>query len=219
MREAPTILALFSIVAFFVIAVLLLLSNRGKTGPVESALRTLAAQTSGVYRRKFVGAGQMVEFSQGGRHFTFEVASSLAGSGDAMASHLRLRASVPFQPIQPFELVLDPKAVREIVIRLKKTAAVDTLLDIPPIDDVYRVRTSDPQMAVALLSDAVLQRQLAAVAKHTSRLAIGPHNNRAWIAFGEDEEQVSGERLLAIRDLLATFLTALERYGVAVLVQ
>lgn len=205
--------ALLALAAFFLISALLLLSNRGKTSPVQSALRALAAHTGGTYQRKPIGFGQVVEFDHGGRQFTFEVATGLAGPGDAMASYRSFRASATYQPIRPFELTLDPKVVREVSVRLQNTAAVQTVKGTPLIDDIYHVRTSDPQIAAALLSDVALMRQLAVVAKPTSRLAIGPHDAGASVAFSEEEEPVTADRLLAIRDMLAALLAALERNG------
>ena len=216
MRKMPSTIALLAIAAFLLLAALLLLSNRGKTSPIQAALRALAAQTGGTYQRKAVGFGQVVEFEKGNHLFTFETASSLAGPGDASASYRSLRASTSYNPTRPFELMLEPKAAHEVVIKLGQSHTAETVLGIPVIDDTYRVLTSDPQMAGALLGDASVQRHLTAVAARTSRLAIGPHESAAWIAFGEEEEAISTDRLLAIRDLLTALLAALERNGLAV---
>lgn len=214
-EKMPPTIALLAVAAFLLLAFLLLLSNRGKTSPTQSALRDLAAQTGGTYQRKSVGFGQVVEFEQGGHRFVFETTGSLAGSGDAIASYQSLRAFVSYQPVQPFELTLDPKNVREITLTLKPSDVSQVILGIPAIDDGYSVRASDSQIAAALLNDAAVQRQLATAAARTSRLAIGPHDGNAWVAFGEEEEALTGERLLAIRDLLTALLAALEHDGLA----
>lgn len=150
--------------------------------------------------------------------------SSLAGPGESIASFRQLSVYGEYRQLRSFVLELTPKAVASCSLTLAVDRPRVVTLDIPELDDVYSIRTSDAALAAALLRDPQVLARLVAVCRPTSSLYIGPVPagllqracaDRGTVAFNEEEEPVTFERLLALRDLLTTLLASLARQQVA----
>ena len=186
---------------------LLMWSDHDKPAPTREALRKFAERSDGAYRRTAVGFGAVVELRVQGWPLVFEVANTLGGPGDSIASYRSFRASGVFRAATPFELTLEPRSVPASG-QAAGGGATEALLGIPEINAAYRVRTTDAQIGARLLGDPALRQRLAQASQRASRVTIGPHDGAVWVAFGEDETQLTPERLMSIRDLLVSLLDA-----------
>lgn len=223
-KSMPTFVILAALVAFVVVAALLVHAGRGAPDPASTALRVFAQQTQGQYARQFAGFGRMVALEADGWLLTFKVSSGLAGPGESIASFRQLNAYSEYRQLRPFVLELTPKAVAGRSLTLAVDRPPVATLVIPEIADAYSIRTSDAALAAVLLRDPQVLAHLVAVCRPTSSLSIGPVHagllqrtvvDRGAVAFNEEEEPVTLERLLAIRDLLTTLLAGLARQQVA----
>ncbi len=220
----PLSVILGALLIFAVVAALLMAANRGRPGPTRAALQAFAQQAQGTFRRQVAGFGQVVKLPAGGWPLTFTVSYSLDGPGTAIVSYQHLNAYGEYRPLRPFELELLPKAVarRSWVLAARRPPVVT--LGLPELDSIYSVRTSDAAAAAALLGEPAVLARLTAACRPSSSLYIGPLTagllqraiaDRGAVAFNEEEEPVTVERLLAIRDLLTALLDGLVQQQVA----
>lgn len=218
----PISVILAALVVFAVVAVLLVHAGRGVPDPTSAALQAFAQQTQGQYARQFAGFGRIVSLEVDGWPLAFKVSSGLVGPGESIASFRQLNAYGEYRQLRPFVLELTPQAAanRSLTLAVDRPSVV--ALDIPELADAYSIRTSDAALAAVLLRDPQVLAHLVAVCRPTSSLYIGPVHagllqraGRGAVAFNEDEEPVTLERLLAIRDLLTTLLAGLARQQVA----
>jgi hypothetical protein len=209
---------------FVVIAVVLLASNRGKPSPASDALRALARQTQGTFARQFVGFGKVVKFQTDGWPLTFKVSSSLHGPSESIASNQSLNAYGEYRLLRPFELELEPRGGRGVLLPLATSRPPVVTSGIPEIDNAYVVRTSDVPLAAALLGDPEVRARLLAACQPTSSICVGPltegllkrtREGMGGVALNEEEETLAVTRLLAIRDVITALLDGLAQQHVA----
>ena len=218
-----TVIAI-ALLAIVVILAVLLASRKGKPSPASAALRALARQTGGSFARQFFGFGEVVKLQAGGWPLTFKISSSIDGPGESIASRRSLNAYGEYRLLRPFEAELEPKGRGGVSWTLTSSRPPVVTLGFPEIDEAYVVRASDAALVAALLGDPGVRERLSAVCRPTTSVYVGPmtegllkraREGVGGVALNEDEEAVSVERLLAIRDVIAAVLDVLARQGVA----
>lgn len=215
---------LIALLIIIVSAALLVTPNRGTPGPTSAVLQAFAQQTRGTFHRQAVGFGRVVTLQADGWPLTFKVSYRLDGPNESIASFQRLSAYGAYCPLRPFALELTPKAVEKTGWTLVADRAPVVTLGIPELDSIYIVRTTDAALALALLREPQVLARLVAGWQPSSSIYIGPLHagllqravaDRGAVALNEEEEPVTVERLLAIRDLLTALLAGLAQQQVA----
>lgn len=215
---------LIALLIFLLGAALLVTAPRGQPGPASAALQAFAQQTQGAFHRQVAGFGRVVTLQADGWPLTFKVSYRLDGPNESIASFQRLSAYGAYCPLRPFTLELTPKAVERTGWTLRAARAPAVTLSIPELDSIYIVRTTDAALAQALLREPQVLARLAASRQPSSSIYIGPLHagllqravaDRGAVALNEEEEPVTVERLLAIRDLLTALLAGLAQQQVA----
>lgn len=213
-----------ALLVFAAVVSLLVLSSRGKSSPTREALQELARQTHGTFKRKAVGFAQVVEIQSRGWPLTFEVANSLDGAGDSIASYQHLRSQGRYRMAQRFELQLQRKAAKGPSWTLHSPGGTIIELGIDEIDHSFTVRTTDVGIATALLNDPSVSPHLTSIIRSTSAMYVGPLRNGVLrsangdigaIIVYEDLAEVAVDHLKAIQDTMISLLDALAQRQVA----
>lgn len=215
---------LIALLIIIVAAALLATANRGTPAPTSAVLQAFAQQTQGTFHRQVAGFARVVTLQAGGWPLTFKVSDRLDGPNESIASFQRLSAYGAYRPRRPFALELTPKAVEKTGWTPVADRAPVVILGIPELDSIYIVRTTDAALALALLREPHVLARLAAGRQPSSSIYIGPLRagllqraiaDSGAVALNEEEEPVTVERLLAIRDLLSALLAGLAQQQVA----
>ena len=94
------------LLAFALVAGLLLASNRSQSGPSSGETWQAFAQASGgTYSQNPIGRARKVTFTDGGRTITLEAWSTLDGPGDSILSYTKFLAQGSFEPLAPLSLI------------------------------------------------------------------------------------------------------------------
>jgi hypothetical protein len=211
-------LAVFAFAAF----ALFRFTGRPAQPSRNDALEAFAAANGSRVERQVVGFGRQVRFHAGGWPLTFRAHVTEAGAIDMMGASARLNAYGEFRSLRPFRLELNPRGADGLVVAANRPPVIPAGLF--PGDAAYEVRSDDAALAARLLTDPAVSAALRAAARPSSSLYVGPRTEgllkrsrpgAGAVAFNEDEEPLTRERLEAIRDMIAAVLDALVKQGVA----
>ena len=204
------------LLAFALVAGLLLASNRSQSGPSSGETWQAFAQAAGgAYSQNPLGRARKVTFSEGGRTITLEAWSTLDGPGDSILSYTKFLAQGSFDPAAPFQLHAESRKSSQLSLSLTQRGGESFQTGDPGLDAAYAARSNDPARAAALMRNPRVRELLLRLSGNEAYLDLASDGGRWRVRFGDEDAPLSIARLQDARQLIAAVLDDLAASGAA----
>ena len=204
------------LLAFALVAGLLLASNRSQSGPSSGETWQAFTQAAGgAYSQNPIGRARKVTFSEGGRTITLEAWSTLDGPGDSILSYTKFLAQGSFDPAAPFQLHAESRKSSQLSLSLTQRGGESFQTGDPGLDAAYAARSNDPARAAALMRNPRVRELLLRLSGNEAYLDLASDGGRWRVRFGDEDAPLSIARLQDARQLIAAVLDDLAASGAA----
>jgi hypothetical protein len=204
------------LLAFALVAGLLLASNRNQSAPSSGETwRAFAESSGGAYSQNPLGRARKVTFTDGGPTITLEGWSTLDGPGDSIQSYSKFLAQGSFEPQAPFQLHAESRRSSQLSLSLTQRGGEPFQTGDPGLDAAYAARSSDPARASALMRNPRVRELLLRLSRNEAYLDLASDGGRWLVRFGDEDAPLSVARLQDARQLIMAVLDDLAASGAA----
>lgn len=204
------------LLAFALVAGLLLASNRSQSAPSSGETWQAFAQASGgTYSQNPLGRARKVTFTEGGRTITLEAWSTLDGPGDSILSYTKFLAQGSFQPLAPFQLHAESRKSSQLSLSLTQRGGESFQTGDPSLDAEYAARSTEPARAAALMRNPRVRDLLLRLSRNEAYLDLAGDAGSWQVRFGDEDAPLSIARLQDARQLIVAVLDDLAASGAA----
>ena len=204
------------LLAFALVAGLLLASNRSQSAPSSAETwRAFAEASGGAYSQNPLGRARKVTFTEGGRTITLEAWSTLDGPGDSILSYTKFLAQGSFAPLAPYQLHAESRKSSQLSLSLTQRGGEPFQTGDPGLDAAYAARSSDPARATALLRSPRVRDVLLRLSGNEAYLDLASEGGSWRVRFGDEDAPLSIARLRDARQLIGAVLDELAASGAA----